>query len=124
MSRALYPIGPFRKWLNADLEKHARMYDMSQNDYAEMLGIDNRRIYRWLHDGQCVSLAAVDRVLTLRGETGLLNELCPPDAEFRRSPPTPVKCHHGDTERSPKTGRCKTCHREAQRRSRDRAEAA
>lgn len=113
-----YPIGPFRAWLRAELERHERLYDMSQADYAAMIGVHERRLFRWLNECRSVSLGAVDHVIT-RGYGGpdpdLLDRFCPPGSGFVRNPPAPSKCDHGDENRSA-SGRCRICRNEAQRR--------
>lgn len=113
-----YPIGPFREWLLQEIERHARLYDMKQDDYAAMIGVHDRHLFRWLNECESVSLGSVDHVLT-RGYGGpdpdLLDRFCPPGQEFKRKTPAPVKCEHGDQERHPDTGRCLICRREAQR---------
>lgn len=79
-----YRIDPFRAWLQHQLERHARLYDMNQADFCKRIGVSERRLHRWMTETVTISLRSVDEVVTRFGSPELLNELCPVGSEVSR----------------------------------------
>jgi len=71
----LLPVEPFRAWLEAFIERHG------PNRASELMGVDQRIVYRWRFENRSVRLDVVDGVFCRLGDPGLLNELYPVECD-------------------------------------------
>lgn len=66
------PIGPFREWLNCEIEARGSMALV-----GDLAGIAERTIYRWLNEADNVEIDSADRVLCACDQPEVLRELYP-----------------------------------------------
>lgn len=65
------PIGPFREWLGAECDRRGTVV------VAEILGVQERQVWRWLHESEQVDVDRADAAFVAVGEPYLLIELYP-----------------------------------------------